>query len=114
MKHIEHTEQVKLVMWLRAFYPDLMVAAIPNGGTRRAKEAVKLKAEGVLAGMPDLLVAEPSGGLHGLFIEMKTDAGVVSTAQSRIHAALLMKGYAVQVCRSFNDGKAAVEKYLNG
>jgi len=114
MQHIEHTEQVKLVMWLRAFYPDLMVAAIPNGGARKAKEAIKLKAEGVLAGMPDLLVAEPSNGFHGLFIEMKTDDGVVSQAQKRVHASLLLKGYAVQVCRSYDEGKIAVENYLNG
>ena len=99
-------------MWLRAFYPDLIVAAIPNGGTRKAREAIKLKAEGVLAGMPDLFIAEIVGNFHGLFIEMKSEGGVLSQEQKKIHAQLLLRGYAVQVCRSFEEGKIAVEKYL--
>ncbi len=33
-KSIEHTEQVKLVQKVRAFYPDIIIAAIPNGGDK--------------------------------------------------------------------------------
>ena len=32
----EHTEQAKVVAKVRAFYPDVVVAAIPNGGSRTA------------------------------------------------------------------------------
>lgn len=47
----EHTEQAKVVAKVRAFYPDVVVAAIPNGGSRTAQERVSLHAEGVLKGM---------------------------------------------------------------
>ena len=49
---VEHTEQVKLVQRVRAFYPDVIIAAIPNGGSRTAQERLRLHGEGVLAGMP--------------------------------------------------------------
>jgi len=111
-QHIEHNEQTKLVMWVRAFHPDLMLAAIPNGGHRRAMAAVKLKAEGVVAGMPDLCLLEPKNGLHGLFIEMKTEDGKVSEQQKKIHARLTERGYCVTVCRSFKEGQQAIIDYL--
>ena len=47
---VEHTEQVKLVQRVRAFYPDVIIAAIPNGGSRTAQERLRLHGEGVLAG----------------------------------------------------------------
>ena len=99
-------------MWVRAFHPDLLLAAIPNGGHRRAMEAVKLKAEGVVAGMPDLCLLEPKNGVHGLFIEMKTEDGKVSEQQKKIHAQLAERGYCVKVCRSFQDGQQAIIDYL--
>jgi hypothetical protein len=71
-KNTEHTEQVKVVQHVRAFYPDVIIAAIPNGGDRTVSERLKLNFEGVLAGMPDLCVLEPKNGFHGLFVEMKT------------------------------------------
>ncbi len=50
-KSIEHAEQVKLVQRVRAFHPDVLIAAIPNGGDRSASERVRLHGEGVLAGL---------------------------------------------------------------
>jgi histidinol-phosphate/aromatic aminotransferase/cobyric acid decarboxylase-like protein len=99
-------------MWVRAFLPEVLIAAIPNGGTRKAKEAIKLKSEGVVAGMPDLAVLEPSGAFHGLFIEMKTQDGTVSEAQNKIHAKLKQRHYVVRVCRSFEEAKREITDYL--
>jgi len=99
-------------MWVRAFHPDLLLIAIPNGGYRKATEAIKLKAEGVVAGAPDLLLLEPRNGLHALFIEMKTEDGIVSPEQKKIHAELIQRGYSVNVCRSFEEGKQAINNYL--
>jgi hypothetical protein len=99
-------------MWLRAFHPDVLVAAIPNGGFRRASEAIKLKSEGVVAGMPDLMILEPSRAFCGLFIEMKTEDGIVSQEQKNIHAQLSVRGYAVHTCRSYESAKKIVLEYL--
>jgi hypothetical protein len=113
-KNIEHIEQVKVVQHIRAFYPDVIIAAIPNGGDRTASERVKLNSEGVLAGMPDLCVLEPLNGFHGLFVEMKTKDGVVSGKQSKIGLQLNARNYLCLVARSAQDAIKIIEEYLNG
>ena len=113
-KSIEHAEQVKLVQRVRAFYPDVIIAAIPNGGDRTASERVRLHGEGVLAGMPDLCVLKRSKGFGGLFVEMKTKAGVVSSKQSAVGLQLNAKGYRAVVARSAAEAIKTIEEYLNG
>ncbi len=94
----EHQEQVILVGRLRAFHPDVLVYAVPNGGGRTGWDATRLKAEGVLPGVPDLVVAEPRGEYHGLYVEMKrTKFGSVSSKQASVMNKLLARGYAVMV-----------------
>ena len=39
--------------------------AIPNGGARHIGTAIKLKSEGVTAGVSDLFLMIPSGQKHG-------------------------------------------------
>jgi hypothetical protein len=113
-KSIEHIDQVKVVQHFRAFYPDIIIAAIPNGGDRTASERVRLHSEGVLAGMPDLCVLEPKNGFHALFVEMKTKAGVVSGKQSAVNLQLNAKGYRAVVARSAAEAIKTIEEYLNG
>ena len=113
-KSIEHIDQVKVVQHFRAFYPDIIIAAIPNGGDRTASERVRLHSEGVLAGMPDLCVLEPKNGFHALFVEMKTKAGVVSNKQSSVGLQLNAKGYKAVVARSAAEAIKTIEDYLNG
>ena len=113
-KNTEHIDQVKVVQHFRAFYPDIIIAAIPNGGDRSPSERVRLHSEGVLAGMPDLCVLEPKNGFHGLFIEMKTKSGVVSAKQSDVNLQLNAKGYRAVVARSAAQAIKSIEEYLNG
>jgi hypothetical protein len=113
MKMIEHNNQVTLVMWVRAFKPDLLLVSMPNGGYRKAAEAIRLKSEGVVAGMPDLMLLEASGGFHGLFIEMKTEVGKLSKKQIEAHQALIERGYKVVTCHSYDQGRQAIEDYLS-
>ncbi len=113
-KSIEHIEQVKVVQHFRAFYPEIIIAAIPNGGDRTASERVRLHSEGVLAGMPDLCVLEAKNGFHALFVEMKTKAGVVSAKQSAVGLQLNAKGYRSVVARSAAEAIKTIEEYLNG
>ena len=73
----EHSEQAGLVMWFRTKFPTVLIYAVPNGEKRAMSVAVRLKAEGVVSGVPDLHVPQ-----WGLWIEMKrTRGGVVSPAQ---------------------------------
>jgi hypothetical protein len=110
----EHVDQTVLVARIRQFFPTVLVFAIPNGGAREKGEAYRLKEEGVLAGVPDLFVAEPRGEWCGLFVEMKrADRGhQVSGEQARVHAWLTRKGYAVAVAAGLDEGWDAVNRYL--
>ena len=113
-KSVEHIDQVKVVQHFRAFYPDIIIAAIPNGGDRTASERVRLHSEGVLAGMPDLCVLEAKNGFHALFVEMKTQTGTVKEKQSAIALQLNAKGYKAVIARSAPDAIKTIEEYLNG
>lgn len=81
----EHGIQVAVATALRlAAAPGVFYCSIPNGGKRNKREAARLKAEGVIAGAPDLLVivrGVPMG------LELKTDRGAQSDEQEAVEAA---------------------------
>jgi len=102
----EHIEQVRLVSWFRRQYPDTRILAIPNGGIRSASAGASLKAEGVSAGVPDLVVPA-----WLLWVEMKREAGgTVSPAQRDWISYLESIGHQVIVGRGFEDAKAQIIK----
>ena len=68
------------------------------------REAMVLKATGVVAGIPDLLILY--NGIHG--IEFKTDKGVLSEAQKKIHKKWIEAGHNIYVVRSVEDFKKVV------
>jgi hypothetical protein len=115
MKITEHAEQVATVTWWRYQYPKFAKClwAIPNGGARHIRTAVKLKAEGVVAGVPDLFLMIPKNGWHGLFIEMKIKGGKVSDNQKEFMGLATLLGYQSVVCYGFDDAKNAITAYLN-
>lgn len=104
-----------MVARLRQFHPELVVMSIPNGGKRDPRTAAQMKREGVLPGAPDLLVAEPRGVHHGLFVEMKRQhGGRVSDEQKVVHAKLVSRGYEVLVCEGADEAYVAVLRYAYG
>jgi len=97
MKESEHVIQCQAIQWIRQHTP-YVCYAIPNGGSRGRRQGAGLKAEGVLAGIPDLHIPALS-----LFIEMKTPTGKVSPVQKEMHERLRKDGQIVEVCRSVDD-----------
>jgi len=70
-----------------------------------------MKAEGVLAGVSDLCLPCPSRNYHGLYIEMKSEDGTLTEAQSAFLNRRIKYGYCAAVCHSAKDGIAALEWY---
>ena len=66
----EHSEQVGFINWFRVKYPNVLIFAIPNGEKRAITVAKRLKAEGVVRGIPDLLIPQWT-----LWVEMKRISG---------------------------------------
>lgn len=116
-KDEEHRLQVSCVRWFRAQHPSLAprLFAVPNGGRRDAVTGARLKAEGALPGVSDLIFLKRSARYGALLVEMKTPEGKQSEAQKRWAAAVTGGGeYKYAVCRSLQDFMGAVTDYLNG
>lgn len=113
----ESQEQQALFRWWRLFQPKLapgrVMYAIPNGGRRDAATGARLKAEGVLAGVPDVFLACPRPPHAGLYIELKRKAGGrASPAQKAMLATLEESGYAVAVCYGWRQAADEILAYL--
>lgn len=113
----EHEEQVALMEW--AAYqanaaPELgLLFAIPNGGDRHPAVAAKLKAEGVKAGVPDLMLPVARGPYHGAFVELKVGRNRPHAAQLEWIERLRRQGYYAVVCHGFDEARQAIEDYLS-
>lgn len=71
MRHDEANFQIGVVRILRM--AGHFVFAVPNGGSRNLREAVNLKAQGVLSGVSDLILLLPNRKVY--FIELKNPNG---------------------------------------
>lgn len=91
----------------------LRLFAVPNGGLRAIQEAVRLKAEGVQKGVPDLVLPIPRHGFAGLFLELKAPRGVTSPEQRDWIAFLAAVGYAVAVAWSVDEAFDVVASYID-
>ena len=78
-----------------------------NGGARTPAEAGILKAMGVRAGTPDLLIVHAG---RAIWIELKAQRGTVSAQQAGTMADLRAAGCPVYVCRSLDDVIAALHE----
>lgn len=95
----EHLEQVEFIQWMRRTIPQHRVFAIGNGGLRNKVVAMNMKAEGVTAGVPDLMI--PS---LNCFIEMKrVKGGTISPEQLDWIIYLNNAGYHAKVCNGKDE-----------
>lgn len=83
--------------------------SIPNGSSRDVREAVKLKATGLVAGEPDLVLVW-LGKAYGF--ELKTPQGEVSPAQQIVHQAWQSQQAPVYVVRSVEEGFSIIKKIV--
>ena len=118
MRNEEHLNARALMHWWAITAPRLgvnsrLLAAIPNGGHRHIRTAMKMKAEGVQAGMPDYFLFVPRRQFHGLAIELKAPkTGRMSEHQKEIRALLEGQGYEFCVAFGWDEARIAIEKYL--
>lgn len=110
----EHRLQVACVQWFRYQYPKHAhnLFAVPNGGKRDKVTAAKLKAEGALAGVADLILLIQSKGYGALLIEMKTSSGRQADSQKAWQKAIEKDGYKYVICRSISDFMKEVNSYM--
>ena len=115
-KNEESQLQIECVNWYRHEYPQYanLLFSIPNGGLRSYKTARTMKAEGIRAGVSDLFLMMKHPKHNGLWIEMKSEKGVVSSEQKDFHQDAINNGFAVAVCRNIFEFKKTIKKYFAG
>lgn len=117
----EHAEQVAVVEWLHITQPNVLFWATPNGvflaggPKRRAAAMNKLKGEGFLPGVSDLIIFEPRGGYSCLFLEMKRiKGGVVSENQQWFLREIEQRGAIGFVAEGADEAIEILTDYLGG
>lgn len=98
MNDLEHRIQCGIVRHLRL--RGACVFAVPNGGARDAITGKRLKCEGVLAGVPDLVIV---GKGEVFFVEIKTPTGKQSDSQKEFQREVEARGFKYLLWRSVDD-----------
>lgn len=111
----ETDEQAAFVRWFRLQYKNILIFSVPNGahlaGTPRQRAAAmaRLKAEGLLPGVPDLHIPALD-----LWIEMKrTSGGRLSADQRSVIEVLRAAGKTVVVAKGCQEAMAAVREIMS-
>ena len=108
--------QIALSNYLKLKYPGVLFTIAPSGMKLSAFTAKMIKAMGYRAGSPDMMIFEPMFFLgklyHGLFLEIKTEKGIISSNQKEFLELLDKRGYKTYVCFGYQAGIQAIENYL--
>lgn len=119
--------QQEAVAWFRFQYPKYaqVLIHVPNEGKRNTKMVrtkygmkvvcsggARLKAEGMVAGVADLLLLTPNNEYGSLAIEMKTPTGRLSDSQKEWREEFEKAGNKYVVCRSFEQFMCEVVDYM--
>jgi hypothetical protein len=121
-RHEEEDHQIALFDWIRLMANGdpryLSIFAVPNGGRRGVREAIRLKRAGVVAGVADIVVAVPAGSYHGLFLELKrprtrhSAKGVVTPEQREWLYRQHGLGYACEVVYGWEEARGRITSYF--
>ena len=110
------------------YWPNVLWCHVANERSTSPKHGASLKAKGVKAGVPDVLIFEPRGGYNGLMVELKTDAPTgfkkdgspraykkakLSTAQALWLERLTERGYKTAIAYSLQDFINVFTEYID-
>lgn len=119
MNHIESDHQQALFQWsklMQGQYPELkLLHAIGNGNSRvNAIQGARMKRQGVLAGVSDIMLPVSRNGFHGLYVELKVKGGRVSDSQKWWQCKTTEQGYYSTICYGWVEASEVIKKYLEG
>ena len=97
-EHLAVLERTGRLLWFH----------VPNAGKHHISFRMKMKRLGLRAGVPDLVILPKHG--NALFIELKSEKGVIEESQEMWIGWLSQFGYAVAVCRSLDEVQAFLRR----
>lgn len=107
----ENVIQAEIYKWynnnfcLKNHDPQCIIFSVPNGGTRNIREALLLKATGLVAGVSDLIVIKQN---EIIFVEVKTEIGKQSKEQKDFQKIIEKLGFKYILVRSLEDFKKQI------
>ena len=106
----EDEEQIDFVSWFRKTYPEDIIFAVWNGGSRTLSERPKQLLMGVYPGVSDLIVWP-----HNIFIEMKrSDGGAGQSEKQKAFEHVIHKGGGhYMVANGCDDGIKKYQQIIN-
>lgn len=108
--------QIAVINYIRMAFPDVLVFAVPNGGSRKKNakgvpiEAIMMKKMGVLAGVSDLLLFW-RGGYGAIELKRPDKAARMSENQIGFADAWQQRGGKFACCNSLDSVEAALKAW---
>lgn len=114
MRLNESKLQAQCVKAFRFKYPKYhhLFFAVPNGGSRNPIEGARLKAEGVVAGVADMLLLVPNHQYHGLCIEFKYGKGRQQDSQKKFQTEVERVGFKYIIVRSLEGFCKEIDEFF--
>lgn len=114
MRHNESKLQQSCVRYFRLAFPKYahLLFAVPNGVATTATQGRILKAEGMTAGVADLILLVPRKGYGALCLEMKTAKGIQRETQKIWQDECEKAGNKYEIVRSFDQFRDTITQYL--
>ncbi len=110
MNQDEHRLQVQICKWLE-FTQNFYWFSIPNGGARHKAVAIKLKMEGLKAGVADMFWMLPNKHWNGIFVEVKIKGNYQQPNQKQFEKIALAHKYYYAIVRSIEECDILLKKY---
>ena len=107
--------QVKLVAYIRKYYPDVMFMSTHGEMQTTPQKRIVCKMKGYLKGVPDIYIMEPNVKDNGYFIELKSPTlkGIISPDQQSVIDRLKIRGYKCNIFDDYDDAIYNITKYLS-
>lgn len=111
MKHTETQIHIAIVHWIKTVSPSTICFHVPNGGLRSKREAAKLRAMGVLPGVPDLILICDAPGPCLAFLEIKAPGAYLTAEQKSFMDRVYTMGAPHAVVRSIDDVREVFKRW---
>ena len=119
----EENLQIAVCNYLRAQYPKVLFNSDLSGIKLTMGQAVKAKKLRSSKGFPDLVIYEPRGNYHALFLELKREGEKILSKkgdlktdhlkeQDEVISKLCVKGYLACFAIGFDEAKRIIDMYL--
>jgi hypothetical protein len=111
-KSTESVEQIKFVQHVRTFHPEVVIFSVPNGGDVSATQRIRLTQEGMLAGVPDVLIFGLNRPTLAIEFKRPDGKGRFSPEQQAVGVQLEGVGAIVKGATSAEQAKGYLTEWL--